>query len=808
MPAALIAGAFFAEGSFAFAATAFAIRVAMTFAIASLVSKNQQPNVAAGTAGGEIMLQPYTDNKLPVVYGDSFVEPIIVDAILSEDNQTMWYVLAFSELTSGTTHFEEVYFNSKLLMFNTAAEGSMNEISGWWTVPKKHSKIGGTITTNVSGKIGMYFYASDANGNISPIPHRCFSMPDPTTGTVYDELRTTDVSALSVLTDGAIDPSLQWTSADKMTNSVFAIVRLNYDSKSGVTGLPTIRAKLSNTLKAPGDVMLDYMTNSSYGCAITLDHINTASTALINSLSTAPLNITDTFGNLVNSPFTYEINGILDTTKDCLSNLNDLSNACDSWIQWDERKGKWSIIPNISIAQAGLTTATMTVVTSDQIIGGINLVPTDLKSSANKITISFPNSDIINQTDYRYYWLDPQFLSPNEPENNIDINFPFVTDSIQGTYLGYRKLWMSREDMVINFTMDYSGIKINAGDVIAIRHEWYGWPGIKPDGTLADVGTYNGLVVPGKPFRVTQVKETKDPSGFLSVQISAVSYNNAIYTTMNPHYYTPDEFGLLNDANYIGPPGQPTAVGDTLTNAIVVTSAVPTSGLVAGMEFWYGNTSTILINNFALYEVQNYVTTSTTGVVTPLYPHSGSESIHAFNLPAGTYYWATRAVGPNSVSDFSPVSSPVTWAPNINGTLSGSQILDNSISGSKVVTGNPATTGQPGSKGFFDTLGPIALGGLGLAGAYYAYTNGLFDADKVPAVIHDYSDYAYSTDNLSGGGQGGGTQDNTVTQDVIYTDNQGNPVDTPQVGDTQVINVAVNENYGPPTDYVSDTDVV
>jgi hypothetical protein len=767
MPASLIAGAFFAEGTFAYAATAFAIRLATTFAIASLLQKDQ--TVPQGTAGGELQLGPATDNKLPVAYGTTYVTPIVVDAILSSDQQTMWYVLAFSETTdTGDIHFEEVWYDGKLLLFDGNTGGNPNEILGWWTRPKKNSKIGGTIEQGPAGKVAMYFYK---NGSlVTGTQHRAY---DNSAGfnNITDNLQSTSIDAITLLQDSRIPDNLKWITNDKMSNSVFAVLRLNYDANNGVHGLGQIQAKIVNTLNAPGDVIQDYLTNARYGAGVDITYINTASLARINTISSESLSLVDTLGQSTSSAFTYQINGVVDTTQNCLSNLQAMTDACDSWLQWDERQAKWGVIPNISLFQSGATTATNTI-NSDQIIGGINLVPTDLKTSANKITIAFPNTDIINQVDYRYYWLEDKFLSPNEPENNIDVNMPFVNNSFQATYLGYRKLWMSREDLIINFTMDYSGIHLNAGDIIFIQHEWYGW----------GVGTYNGLTCPGKPFRITQIKESKDASGFLSVQISAMSYNDSIYYTMNPHFYTPDEFGLLTATNFISQPDAPiVSYVNSSTGIYWVQGNIPQYGNITGMEFWYSvTTSTLSANNYTLYSTQNYIDGS-------LYPHTATnnttffEQIELQGMTSNTYWWRTRAQGPNSTSDFSPASQPFQWT-NTQTVVLGQQVLDSSISGSKVQP--PASNSSaPSQGGFFSTLGPALALGAGALGASYLYKNGYLN-DLLPKALQS---------SPSGGPPDPGN-DSGIDPGIIaptltpkYQTAQGDPTDNPQPGDQQII---------------------
>ena len=736
MPAELVAAYFFEEGTFAFYATEFAVRLVTTYAITSLILKNQQQ---AAQQGIEIQLGPATDNKLPVVYGERFCKPIVTDAIISTDQKTMWYVLSLSEApTYGEFTVGEVYYDGKLLIFDP---NNPSEITGWYQQPKKHSKVGGTYNTKPAGKLSMWFYR---NGSLLiGTQHQTYTMTSDQRDADIASTSTgsTLISAIDVLSDSAIPLSTQWTAArttstavvantvediaagdtvifvdsvsgilygaeitnhpdvfgtsnsvvavnsdagsftiaqpaltsltapaaidltnstisgNLMNNATFAIIRLQYDQNSGIYGLGGMDIKLRNPqTQLPGYAIYDYLTNDTYGCGVDPANINIDSLVFLDTISTATLSIVDTAGTTVTNSFTYQVNGIVDTTQDCLTNLNNLTDACDSWLQWDERLGQWGVKMNLSLEQSGGSTATMRVITSDHIIGGINLTPTDLKTSANKITVAFPNSDIINQTDYRYYFLKddrPELISPNEPDNNIDINMPFVTDSIQATYLGYRKLFMSREDVVINFSMDYSGIGIQAGEIIAVNHEWYGWV----------PGQYNNGYYPGKPFRVTQVKESKDASGFLGVQVVASSYNDSIYTTVNPHFYTPDQFGINQDPHNIQTPDAPYRIGDA------VYETVPLNGYVNSMEIWASTTT-----NVADYQ---YISNVSQGPNTFLTPGS-VVSWSLLQYPSYTGYVIARAVGPTTYSDFSTPYAITYVSPNAQttGTVQNSTSTD------------------------------------------------------------------------------------------------------------------------------------
>jgi len=817
MPASLILPLFFtgaeiAAGGLAVSAAAFAIRLAATYALSSLLTNNQKP-VNQGTPGGQIMLGPATDNKVPVVYGSHVVAGIITDAILSTDQQTMWYVITFAEATDtnlGEISFGEVYYDNKLLIFDYNNPG---EILGWQVMPTKRGRKGGDVVTGVAGKLHMWFYnnGSASTGtqyltfplsNVDGYAAPGDAVPQTSTRSPFDILGPSNTR---------ISADQQWDETKLMSNAVFAIIQLDYDAGHGISGLGSIKARIVNPLGAgedqfgnplpnrgPGSAMLDYMTNTSYGAGLDPLRVDTTSLAYVDTISALPLNLdinyvdtinitSYTTGTTATNYFTYQINGIVDTTNDCLTNLAQMTDAVDGWLQWNEKTARWGVIlnqawENTVINGVEQSTSTAKLITADNIIGGIDLIPTDLASTPNILTINFPNVDLFNQTDYRYFYLNPAQRNPNEPNNNLTLAYPLVTDSLQASWLGYKKLFMGREDLAITFTMDYSGIGINAGDVVCINHEWYGWSTYQT--------RYN--IWPGRPFRVTQVREQKATDGFLSVQVTAVSYNDAIYFETNPAYVTPAPFGILTDPTLIGTPSQPTVTYATTAsspNYFTVTSNLPTFGQVEEMQFWYSTTSTIGVNNFTLYEVQYYSTGTTSTSAVSLYPNTGTESCNFINLPSNTYYFATKAIGPKSSSDFSLISEAFTWTNlfSVTTPINGSQILDNSIPGTKVTTGDAATQGTSQSKGFFDTMGPLLLGGLGLAAVNYGYKQGIFDsllpADFLPK---------------GGGNDAGGTP---VSPTTTLLAEDGTPIAAPQQGDTVQIVADATPDPGPLSDY-------
>ena len=763
MPASLIVPLFFAEGTFGAAALTLAVHLVTTMVIASLMDHGQsdQPS-STGNTGGKTQLPPYTDNAIPVIYGDAWTAPVIVDAKISNDQQVMWYVLAFSEQTdSGTINFGEVYWDDKLLIFDPA---NPSEILGWYDAGQNETVYG------VAGKISMWFYAGDSE---SPTSHYCRNIDG--TGGGY---QTSPDYAYDILSNADISAG-QWTTQYMMNGCVFAVVKVVYDQSTGITGLSNnIKAKIQNTLKQPGSVMVDYLVNDRYGCGVPAGNVDSQAFTDLNTYSA----ITNTRVPVGDHPFSephYTINGIIAVTNNCLNNLAMIADNCDSWVQWNEAEGKWGVLMNRSVEEIngiGYNTDLLPTITSDNIIGGIQITPLDLNSSYNQIQVQFPNSIFWDATqstqvldtyrgqpDYRFFEIPTDIRSPNEPNNQLSINLPFTNNSVQATFIAYKRLFASREDLIITFTMDYSGIQYDAGDIICVQHEWYGW--IKQ--------TYGGQYFPGKPFRITQIRELKATDGTLSAQISATSYNPLVYDTTDPHYFTPSGFVGISNPDIISKPGAPIYRDDlgTTGTTFVVQSTIPTTGNTIGMEFWYSQKGAELTaNNYSLYGTQYYATTSTNVTQTAIYPHTQTdgvtlyfEQMKAVGLPTASYWWRTRAIGANTTSEFSDASAQKDWVltGGTGGTIDGTQIADNSIGGSKLVSGQSATPAQPSkSNSIFDQLGPVLLASLAAATAYGAYK-------------YLGADYFGSDDDVQGGGN-----DNQPTETFV------NPYTTPRDPDT------------------------
>lgn len=691
--AAAYLSTFFAGVSFSTVAS-FAARTLLTIGVAKLLSNRQDNSGVTGAQdnNARIQLNPSTSNKLPVIYGNAFVEGAIIDAKISTDQQTMWYVIALCELGAPDTQwrFNSIYWNNNELTFDNTDHTSVINWMNNAEPPQLNQKV--------NGKIHIYLYAGNSS---SP----------------YN----TSLSAIDVLNDPEIPVDQRWASTNYMDNTIFMIVKMKFDRDAATTTVGSFKAQLLNNYYQPGTAIYDYLTNSVYGCAIPSENVDIDSLIELNSYSDEYISFTSdalidsatkespcligtdvphgltneskivisgvtgmtnlngntyyvlTFpgyptyfalyadealtipvdstlwptyvsgGTFTGQQPRYRLNGPVVTGSNCLSNLQQMVDSCDAWLQYSEMNGQWKVVINKPFTGAETD---LFLVDDSNLVTGIEVNPIDLNNTYNSLEIQYPNFNIKDQYDFPliiladYY---PNLISPNEAENKLIIQLPQVNNSVQSTYIGIRRLLQSREDLIVNFSLDYSGIQIEAGDIIRVKFAPYGWndPIEFPNGKL---------------FRVTQVQETKDQQGFLGVSISAFEYNGTVYYDQPLLNYVPTDNTGLSDPNIISAPGTPVNtdlnISENTIAGFTVTSTVPLQGVVIYMDFNYGTSSDIATHRL-------YRTTSK-GNGTPYIPGE-TVSITVNDLPAGSYYWSITARN-NSSGSSGAASIVKVWA--------------------------------------------------------------------------------------------------------------------------------------------------
>jgi hypothetical protein len=532
----------------------------------------------------------------------------------------MWYVCTLAEVTdTGSYTFGDIYWGGKKVIFDGTDTAKVVQLETNEATPQFDDKV--------NGKIYIYKFPNGSSSGIS--------------GGVTD--------AISLLSDLSIPADQRWNGSiyttggqsPTMDNLAFVVVKVYFDTNAGTQRLDSMSIELTNSLDKPGDALYDYMTNTRYGCAIDSSNVNTDSIDTLNDYSDELIDYIPVGGGTATQA-RYRINGPVNTGQNCLNNLQELVDGCDSWLQYSELTGEWTIVINKPYDWDGTTIGDLYQITGDNLISGINVNPIDLNNAYNQLEVQFPDNIVNDQINFNIINLiqfAPEVMSPNEPENKLVVQFPQVNNYIQATYLGLRRMLQSREDLVIDLTLDYSGIQVQAGDVITVPFEPYAW----------DVQN-SGY---GKLFRVSQVQEAKLDDGSLGARIVAFEYNGTIYSDDPIQNYVDSANTGIADPNIISIPNAPIAtlnVANTIAQ-MSVTGTIPTYGQVLYMDFNIGTSSNSA--NHTTY------TTLKQSSGEP-YTAGGNVNINVTDVAPGTYYWSVTAR--NDLGGVrSPSSNSVGW---------------------------------------------------------------------------------------------------------------------------------------------------
>ena len=575
---------------------------------------------AGGTGqdpGVRIQFPPATSNKVPVVYGSANTRGIITDARLSNDNNTMTYVLTISEKTAtGVFSVGDIFWNDQLLQFNATA-GSEHIVTG--SIDQNGN---GDANTNYNGLVRVRIYSGGTGADKQIFPPQA-------TGNTQ--------SALTAL--GESDANYL------MTDLVFAVIQLDYNSEKGTTGLGQVTFELTNSLSNPGLVWYDYMTAERYGFGTTATNIDavscistTTSTSIYSISNQIPPNQYLAGGTTATNQVRYEINGVLSTGDTVKNNIEKISIACQAFTTFDYSQGQWKMIANRAATAGELATAFE--FTDDNIIGDVGVTATNLEDLYNNLEVEFASRRIKDQNDYYRAEIDPGVRNDLEPENKLSLRLDLANNALHAARIGLIELKQSRADLIITFRADYSALQVEAGDVVKVTNEVYGFD--------------------EKLFRVSKTREVEDDVGGITVEITALQYDPDVYTdeTLEDSADTPGSgiptFG--GSASLPAPSTPIAAIISTTTPSFTLSTTInPASDVVDSVQFWYNTTST----GGTLSPFPNFPA-GITGFA------AGSTVTSVVSIPqAGTFFFQAQTGKGGRFSDLSTSTTVgFVWNPN------------------------------------------------------------------------------------------------------------------------------------------------
>ena len=433
MPAFTAIGAYVAGTIFGLVGTAAIVVGALVATGAAYVTsriingnQNKGNNSSAGSQGGRIQVAPATNNKIPVLYGNAYVNGMITDARLisleNKVNDVMYYCIVLGETNNNVSTsygLESVYWND-LRLTPLAATGENSHIvkdgrkvvdgaivtAGSFVVGKTYviTKLGTTTQAQwntIAGTAGRVYGvgsifeaavvgASSGNGQAQEedfidtnfivdtnqyVMMRVYAggstaadqiYPAPAAGNSANAYNFWGSSPANPNGDGT------WTIANEMKGLVFAIVKLRYSGEKGFTSLPNVTFQIANNVVNPADVWYDYMTSERYGAGIDPAYIDTAAqTAWYNfceeDISYTSVNLDPQGGTGTANQATsrYSINGVIDTSNQVKTNIDTILQNGGAWMSYNVDSGLWSPVIKKAVS-AGIAGDTPTYFTASR----------------------------------------------------------------------------------------------------------------------------------------------------------------------------------------------------------------------------------------------------------------------------------------------------------------------------------------------------------------------------------------------------------------------------------------------------------
>ena len=209
---------------------------------------NNTPQVQAATPdyGVRLQVEPNVDQQVPVLYGSAVLGGIITEAVLSNDNKTMTYVLTLCEKTgtkisddlASTFQFKNIFWDDNRIVFDS------DGVTAQYMTDRD-----GNVDRTIAGLVRVYCFAGSSTTPVAPVGYT-----NPGLSAAYVRVP-------------------NWTTNHTMSDLIFAVVQIDYNRDRGITGLPTMTFNIENSMTMPGDCLYDYMTNTRYGAGVAAEDI-------------------------------------------------------------------------------------------------------------------------------------------------------------------------------------------------------------------------------------------------------------------------------------------------------------------------------------------------------------------------------------------------------------------------------------------------------------------------------------------------------------------------------------------------------
>ena len=408
----LVLGAAYSITAFGFAA-AFALGAGV-----SAISKALVPKVDIGAAmRGTTVTTRDAAAPRKIIYGKVRVGGnVVFIAHSGDDNKYLHLAVVFA--THYINSYEEVWFND-------------NKI---WTASGGFQSDWGTYVTMDTTKLG-----------------------------------TAAQSASSLLT-----PISQWTSDHKLSGIAYLAFKLEWNQDKFPQGVPNItavikgkrvfdpRTNVTAYSTNPALCVRDYLLDSTYGLGEI--NANIDSDALEAAADLCDEQVSLDGGGTQDR---YQCNGVIDTGNQIKANIENLLSSMGGRIAYSNGKyfiqGAEYVAPTFSFDESNT----------------ISAITIQTKQSRRSLYNGVKGSFISEEKNYKLMDYPAQLSSTYETEDGdpvyLDMPLPFVTNNLQAQRIAKIALLKSRQQVVLSFTVNLSGLKVKVGDTVNITNDRLGY---------------------------------------------------------------------------------------------------------------------------------------------------------------------------------------------------------------------------------------------------------------------------------------------------------------------------------------------
>jgi hypothetical protein len=690
--------------SFALTAAAFAVNFAVSMIVTRMFGDNPESQQDMGVRQ---QVPPSSVNAIPVVYGDAYMGGTFVDAVLTTDQKTMYYVLAISSISSanstlGTSagvfnyNMSEMYYGDRLISFSSSgtvqsarvfnggtgyAVGNVLTISNGSfttaaTVTVASVTIGGVIATVTVSNAGSYTAApnnpaittggtgtgasivlkfSTYTSTVTALCDEAGNVDTKINTNLYINLYKSSSSGVIASVNGASLPSVvmggsdisaaqQWTGTRQMNNLAFAIVKLVYNRDADTTQLNPITFNVSH-----------YPNGASVAKPgdVWLDYITNQEYG-------------GAVGWLPDGSFSASF---VDTT--CVAPLNAYSDQTISYTP----AGGGAAVTQARYRINGVLDAGQSVLSNlDRIMSACDSWMTYnaalgqwsvVINKAETTAYAFNDDNIIGE-------IRVSATDITSSINQVEARFPFKSNRDQAAFVNletpYGLLYPNEPVNKYSITYDLVNDSVQAQYlanrlleqaredlIVSFSTTYYGIQvdaGTVVSVTNADYGWTNKL------FRVMKVNEASLPDGSLGAKLELNEYNAQVYDDYSIQQFTPAPNSGLPSVSYFSPLAAPTVTGfpSATIPYINVQVFIPTTGRVTFGSLFWTTSATPTSTDWKL------VTTATTTNNQPV--TNGTYYTFAnITLNTGTYYFAYNVGNDITTSILSPISAALVWNP-------------------------------------------------------------------------------------------------------------------------------------------------